>query len=57
MTTNLVLAITIGGLFAAGVYLMIIEDRVYLIVSVGPTGHEASADALSFRNSFRLISE
>ena len=34
--------------FAAGA-------RVYLIVSEGPRGHEAGADAKRFRNSFKLL--
>jgi hypothetical protein len=34
--------------FAAG-------GRVYIVGSMGPKGHEASADAKRFRNSFKLI--
>ena len=31
-----------------------VDDRLYVILSGGPQGHEASADALRFRDSFRL---
>jgi len=30
-------------------------DRVYLIASIGPKGHESSADAKRFRDSFKLL--
>jgi hypothetical protein len=30
-------------------------DRVYLLVSAGPKGHAKSADAVRFRDSFRLL--
>jgi len=29
--------------------------RAYLLISVGPKGHEASTDAKRFRDSFNLI--
>ena len=31
------------------------NDRVFLIASIGPKGHEASADAKRFRDSFKLL--
>ena len=31
-----------------------ISDRLYIVASGGPAGHEASEDAMHFRDSFRL---
>jgi multicomponent Na+:H+ antiporter subunit C len=39
MTTNLVLAITIGGLFAAGVYLMLSRNLIRVILGFLLAGH------------------
>jgi hypothetical protein len=35
--------------------LVIAGGRVYIVVSAGPKGHETSADAIRFRDSFSLI--
>lgn len=32
-----------------------VGNRLYLTVSLGPTGHETSAEAIRFRDSFRLL--
>lgn len=34
---------------------VVVGSRLYIIVSAGPRGHEASSAALRFRNSFQLI--
>jgi multicomponent Na+:H+ antiporter subunit C len=39
MTTNLVLAITIGGLFASGVYLMLSRNLIRVILGFLLAGH------------------
>jgi multicomponent Na+:H+ antiporter subunit C len=39
MTTNLVLAVTIGGLFAAGVYLMLSRNLIRVILGFLLAGH------------------
>ena len=35
--------------------LVIADGKVYIVVSAGPKGHETSADAIRFRDSFVLI--
>lgn len=35
----------------------VVDDRVYLIVSAGPRGHEASNAAIRFRDSFRFLGQ
>ena len=47
MTTNLVLAITIGGLFAAGVYLMLSRNLVRVILGFLLAGHSVNLLLLS----------
>jgi hypothetical protein len=37
--------------------LALVGNRLYQIVSVGPKGHETSADAFRFRDSFRLVAQ
>ncbi len=37
--------------------LVLVGNRLYQVVSVGPKGHESSADAYRFRDSFRLLEE
>ena len=39
MTTNLVLAVTIGGLFATGVYLMLSKNLIRVILGFMLAGH------------------
>jgi hypothetical protein len=34
-----------------------VGNRLYLIISAGPKGHETSADAKRFRDSFQLITQ
>ena len=47
MTTNLVLAITIGGLFAAGVYLMLSRNLIRVILGFLLAGHSVNLLLLS----------
>ena len=47
MTTNLVLALTIGGLFAAGVYLMLSRNLVRVILGFLLAGHSVNLLLLS----------
>jgi len=35
--------------------MFIVGTKLYLLVSVGPKGHETGADASRFRDSFRLL--
>jgi hypothetical protein len=37
------------------VQILVAGDRVYMVIYVGPKGQENSADAVRFRNSFKLI--
>jgi hypothetical protein len=37
------------------VYMTVVGNRLYQIVSAGPKGHETSADANRFRDSFRIL--
>jgi hypothetical protein len=37
------------------VYMIVVGNRLYQVVSAGPKGHETSADAYRFRDSFRLL--
>ena len=36
---------------------LVVGDRVYIILSRGPKGFDSSADALRFRDSFRLLTQ
>ena len=47
MTTNLVLALTIGGLFAAGVYLMLSRNLIRVILGFLLAGHSVNLLLLS----------
>ena len=47
MTTNLVLALTIGGLFAAGVYLMLSRNLIRVILGFLLAGHGVNLLLLS----------
>jgi len=47
VTTNLVLALTIGGLFAAGVYLMLSRNLVRVILGFLLAGHSVNLLLLS----------
>lgn len=38
------------------VNLTLVGNRLYMVISGGPKGHEASPDAYRFRDSFRLLS-
>lgn len=51
MTTNLVLAITIGGLFAAGVYLMLSRNLIRVILGFLLAGHSVNLLLLSTGSS------
>lgn len=42
MTTNLVLAVTIGGLFAAGIYLMLSRNLIRVILGFLLAGHSVN---------------
>lgn len=44
-----------AGNSAHQVQIMATGDRVYMVIYVGPKGQENSADAIRFRNSFKLI--
>jgi hypothetical protein len=44
-----------SGNSAHQVQVMATGDRVYMVIYVGPKGHENSEDATRFRNSFKLI--
>jgi hypothetical protein len=37
------------------VHMIVVGNRLYQVVSAGPKGHETSADAYRFRDSFRLL--
>jgi multicomponent Na+:H+ antiporter subunit C len=47
VTTNLVLALTIGGLFAAGVYLMLSRNLIRVILGFLLAGHSVNLLLLS----------
>jgi hypothetical protein len=43
------------GNSAHQIQIMAAGDRIYMVIYVGPKGQEESADAVRFRNSFRLL--
>ena len=53
MTTNLVLALTIGGLFAAGVYLMLSRNLIRVILGFLLAGHSDQPAAAVHRRRRR----
>ena len=52
MTTNLVLALTIGGLFACGVYLMLSRNLIRVILGFLLAGHGVNLMLLSVGGGF-----
>ena len=44
-----------GGTHTHMIGVIAVGNRLYLAVSLGPTGHETSAEAIRFRNSLRLL--